>query len=370
VTKLFTAVAVMQLVEEGRLGLQDKLNKYLPDFPPGEKIRIHHLLTHTSGLPSFNAREKPFIGFQEVTGLIKALSPNFEPGEGFEYSNSGYALLAGIIEKVTGEAYEDYVQRRIVASAGMMHSGMVPNDPASTIGGLAVGYSLSGSGGLQPSQPDGPKGKGEGSLFSSAEDMLCFSRALLGGRLVSQKALDQMFLPFKEAHGMGCIVEDYRGWKVVSHPGGMQGVRASYKAFLKPGSQVVVIDLFNTDFMLSHLVDGQVEKIALGEPGEPIFSLNPSRIGSFRALAGTYEISADETFQITVEGDQIHYQEPGQQKRRALPFSETALFVKDINSRFHFTVSKTSGDITYRGFYGTPAGALMVEGRRIQKEDR
>jgi CubicO group peptidase (beta-lactamase class C family) len=369
VTKMFTAVAILQLAEGGRLRLEDKLSRYLPDFPPGDNITLFHLLTHTSGLPSYDAREKPFIDFQGVIGLIRALPLKFHPGESFEYSNSGYGLLAYVIEKVSGESYESYLQRHVFAPTGMTQSGMIPLDAAGKVDGLALGYSLNESGGLQLSEPEGPKGKGEGSLFSTAADMLRFSRALFGGRLVSPKTLERMAQPFKEAHGLGCIVEGCHGWRAVSHPGGMQGVRTSFKTFLKPDGRVVVIDLFNIDFMLSQLVDAEIEKIALGERAEPIFNRKPSRVEAFRRLAGTYEISADETFQITVAGGRIFFQEPGQPRHDAFPFSDTALYVRETNSRYRFTADQASGAVTFVGFIGTPAGAFMVDGRRIREAD-
>lgn len=368
VTKMFTALAIMQLVESGKLDLQDKLIRYLPDFPPGEKITIFHLLTHTSGLPSYVARENRFVDFTGVIGLIKALSLKFEPGANFEYSNSGFALLAYIIEKVSGQAYEDYLQHHVFTPAGMGQSGMIPNEPDTTIGGLARGYSLNESGGLELSEKRGPAGKGDGALFSTAGDMHKFNRALFGGKLVSPKTRERMFQPFKQSHALGCIVEDHRGWKVVHHPGGTQGVRTNFKTFIDQKNKVTVVNLFNTDFMLSHLVDEQIEKIALGEPWKPVFQPDKSWIDSFKKFAGTYEIAPDDIFKITIENNQLFYHDHKQKKYAAFPFSETSFFIKGLNSRYHFALDKKTGGITFVGFIGTAQGAFMVEGKQTKNQ--
>jgi CubicO group peptidase (beta-lactamase class C family) len=211
ITKMFTAISIMQLYERGKLDLQDKLIKYLPDFTPGNKITIYNLLTHTSGLPSYYALGKNHADFKEVISWIKALSLKFEPSTDFEYSNSGYALLAFVIENISGLTYEDYLRHNIFIPCEMNHSGMIPLDPALTARDLAKGYSTNESGGLQRSEWRGPLGKGDGALYSTSGDMYKFSKALFNHTLLSPKYLELMFKSVKQSHGIGCIVEDYKG---------------------------------------------------------------------------------------------------------------------------------------------------------------
>jgi hypothetical protein len=126
--------------------------------------------------------------------------------------------------------------------------------------------------------------------------------------------------------------------------------------------------LFNTDFMLSALVDEQIEKIALGEPWKPIFRLNKSSVNSFKIFAGTYEISADDVFRITVENDKIYYQGNDKKKYAAFPYNETSIYIKETNSRYRFTLDKKSEGISFVGFIGTPVSTFMVEGKRIKNK--
>jgi CubicO group peptidase (beta-lactamase class C family) len=130
ITKQFTAAVIMQLQEEGKLSVQDKLSKYYPGFANGDKITIEHLLTHTSGI--YNYTNDTTLMKSDVTKhysqsqmveMFKKYPPDFEPGTKWNYSNSGYSLLGYIIEKVTGKTYEKVVRERILQPLGMFHSG-------------------------------------------------------------------------------------------------------------------------------------------------------------------------------------------------------------------------------------------------------
>lgn len=366
ITKMFTALAIMQLVERGQLRLEDRLSQYIPDFPSGERISIYHLLTHTSGLPSYNSLEK-YANFQALIGRIKTLPLKFDTGASFEYSNSGYALLTFVIEKISGVTYEDYMKRNIFVPCQMIHSGIIRTDGPMPSAPQAVGYSLTGSGRLQRSELRHNVAKGDGALFSTTGDMFKFNRALFNNSLVSKKSRDMMFRPFKEQYGIGFLVEDYNGWTAIWHPGGKQGARTKFTTYIKPNHKVTVVSLFNTDFMLDYLVEEQIEKIALGELGKPIFSRNASFIRPLKKFTGTYEIEPGDTFTITVDKGRIYYQGQGQERYEAFPFNDRSIYIKNINSRYHFREDKTNKKITAVGFIGTSATAFMVEAQLIKK---
>ncbi len=144
-TKAFTAAAVLQLEEKGLLQLEDPLSRFFPDYPSAEKIKIHHLLTHTSGIPSFTSlKEYSRFKLNATTPLktIEFFKPqplSFEPGTNFAYSNSGYILLTAIIEKVSGRSYADYLRENIFLPLNLLDTTY--DDPNLIIRHRALGYS-------------------------------------------------------------------------------------------------------------------------------------------------------------------------------------------------------------------------------------
>ncbi|MCG7852130.1 MAG: beta-lactamase family protein [Methanosarcinaceae archaeon] len=371
ITKMFTAISILQLYERGLLDLKDNLNKYIPDFPKGDKITIYNLLTHTSGIPSYNSVKEENATFNELIGKIKELERKFEPGEDVDYSNSGMVLLTYIIEKVSELPYEEFVKENIFKPCKMHQSGILPSDSLTIINNLANGYTFDETGRIQRAKRAKQGGKGAGALYSTTFDMYKFSKVLFNETLISSKTLEVMFNQFKQINdqpfALGCFVQNYNGWKVVWHDGGIVGIRTLFKVYIKPDSKVTVIYLFNTDFMLSNYIGDQIGKIAISEPWRPVFYKDQKLIDSFEKYIGTYEIASDDTFKITIKNDQLFYQENNQKKYAALPFSESSLFIKELNARIHFAEDRKTGKVTFTGYFGTSVSAFMVNGNRIKK---
>jgi len=128
ITKQFTSVSILMLMDQGKLSLQDPLSKYIADFPRGNEITLHHLLNHTSGiksytnLPEFRTKTRLDISPEEIISNFKSLPLEFNPGEKYEYTNSGYVLLGYIIEKLSGMSYEEFIQKNIFDKLGMRNS--------------------------------------------------------------------------------------------------------------------------------------------------------------------------------------------------------------------------------------------------------
>src|SRR5256885_14221378 len=196
--KMFTAVAVAQLVQAGKLAFGDSVGKHLPDYPNkevAEKVTIHHLLTHTSGLgmywnDKFMAQREKLLTVAAHLPLFASDPLAFPPGEKFQYSNAGYMLLGAIIERVSGQDYYSYVQEHIYKPAGMNDTGFY--DPAKETPNLAVGYTkMSPDGQPQAEIRDntsireirgGPAGGG----FSTAPDLVKFQQALFSYKLLDK----------------------------------------------------------------------------------------------------------------------------------------------------------------------------------------
>jgi CubicO group peptidase (beta-lactamase class C family) len=234
ITKQFTAASILLLEERGKLKVDDPVKKYVPDAPPAwDKITIFNLLTHTSGIPNFT-------GFPDYATTEALPSPaektiarfrdkplDFEPGSKYSYSNSGFVLLGYLVEKISGESYEKFLQENIFTPLGMKDSGYDSN--SDVIARRASGYAPGGRGGplvnagfVHMTIPGGA-----GGLYSTTEDLLKWERGLFGGKVLSAASLQKMTSPFKDDYAFGLLVRTEQGRKQIWHNGGIQGFNTS-----------------------------------------------------------------------------------------------------------------------------------------------
>lgn len=221
VSKNFTAAAILRLEEKGLLSTKDLLSKYIPDFTRANEITVHHLLTHTSGIPNVNDM-KEYAEASRITQtpeslvlLFKSSPLNFNPGDKYSYSNSNYNVLAYIIEKVTGKLYGDFLQDEFFKPAGMQNTDHHQKANL-TIKNCAVGYQSDGNFGLEKSEYlDWSSKTGNGSLYTTANDLLKWDRMLASGKALSKASLDKMYTNHKANTGYGCFVKDHLNRKRV-----------------------------------------------------------------------------------------------------------------------------------------------------------
>lgn len=252
--KMFTAVAIAQLAERGKLSFDDPLSKYLPDFPDAEaaqKIRIKHLLTHTSGLGSYFNQEfressrARWRTVDQMMELAKGDSMAFEPGTRWAYSNTGFLVLGKVIEKVTGQSYYDYVRENVFRPAGMTSTDSYELDRVTP--NLALGYEkeftddgVSFRNNLfEHVIRGGPAGGG----YSTVEDLLRFDQALRSNKLVGAEYVQLLLSPKPELnsprYGYGFGVDTER--QIVGHSGGFPGISSNLDMFLGSGYTAVVL---------------------------------------------------------------------------------------------------------------------------------
>ncbi|MBQ4898782.1 beta-lactamase family protein [Paenibacillus sp. Marseille-P2973] len=244
VTKQFTALAIMQLQEQGKLNVNDPVHTYLPDYPHSDQITIHHLLTHTSGIPNLTE----FPNYLETMGQPVTVEQNlsifknepleFEPGSEFRYSNSGYILLGAIIEQVSKQTYEDYVSEHIFKPLGMNDSGF--RDGESTDPKYAVGYMNILNEPLQALPIDMSVPYSAGAMLSSIDDLHKWDQALNTEQLINKSLADAMFTPFKDQYAYGWVVMD-GGRKIYFHNGGINGFTAYIKRYVLDDMTVIVL---------------------------------------------------------------------------------------------------------------------------------
>jgi CubicO group peptidase (beta-lactamase class C family) len=257
VTKPFTAIATLMLVEAGKLQLNDPASKYHPDLGLDDRITVAHLLSHTSGMPDFGSIEgyghdriHAPIRPEELFKAAKGQKLLFEPGSEFRYSNLGYALLAGIVAKVSGQTWDAFVEQRIFAKSGAKHSTY--GGRRRVVPGLVTGYEKPGDGPWRRSRPlSFTRGYGLGGLLSNVDDLAAVDAALRAGKLLKPETVATMHRAPKLASGktsryaLGWIVQRIRGHELVFHSGGIYGWRAMIVR--APEERVFVAVLSNRD---------------------------------------------------------------------------------------------------------------------------
>jgi CubicO group peptidase (beta-lactamase class C family) len=252
VGKQFTATAVMMLVEEGKLGLADKISKYLEDTPEAWKeITVRHLLTHTSGIKTYSPKDLNFRQDYTEAELVKKAASfrlDFPPGEKWRYSNTGYVLLGVIIRKASREFYGDFLHKRVFLPLGMETARII--NEADIVPNRAAGYRMV-KGELKNQEWVSPSlnTTADGSLYLTVLDMAKWDAALYTEKLLKHASLEQMWTPVKttdgKAHpyGFGWQVRVVRGQKVIEHGGAWQGFVTAIVRY--PDDKLTVIVLTN-----------------------------------------------------------------------------------------------------------------------------
>ena len=254
ISKLITAVAVMQLEEQGEIDLTKVVGTYLPDYSNAtirDTATVAHLLTHMAGIPPFYGNDfmkTDKLRYQKVADFVPLFAEKeliASPGEKYQYSGSGFVLLGMIIEQVTGMDYYDYVEQHIFEKAGMHHSLAIPMD--SIVTHKANGYTCLWGDQSYFSRNDYyiAKASPAGNHYSTAEDLFLFSKALRNGTLISAKTLAKLITPkvkgFNTHLGYGIDIDQRYDEQIIGHSGGWFGVRTELMDFMASGYTVVVL---------------------------------------------------------------------------------------------------------------------------------
>jgi CubicO group peptidase (beta-lactamase class C family) len=248
--KMVTAVATLQLVEAGRIVLDDPIGKYLPNYPNAEvasKVTVRHLLTHTGGTgdifgPEFDRNRLTLREHGDYVELFGSRGPAFEPGSRFEYSNYGFVLLGAVIEAVTGQSYYGYVRTNVFQPAGMTSTDSLPE--SEPVPDRAVGYMRSGDHWVPNTDTLPWRGTAAGGGYSTVGDLMRFAQALGSGTLISPAMLAEATHPQAEQYGYGFGTGD-NPVPFYGHGGGAPGMNGDLRIYPELG--YVVIALSNLD---------------------------------------------------------------------------------------------------------------------------
>jgi len=345
ITKQFTAVAVLQLVERGKIALGDPITKFLPDYPThGKTITIEHLLTHTSGIQSYTDKPDFLTAAQreytpaQIIDTFRNDPMKFDPGAQWAYNNSGYILLGQIIEKVSGMPYAEYVQKNVLARAGLTHSRYGDNAPI--VPKRVPGYSRNGQAVVNARYINMTFPYAAGALLSTVDDLAQWNAALAAGKVVDRKLLDRAWTRYQltsgenTGYGYGWAVGELSGERVIQHGGGIFGY-TSFELWM-PDRDLYTAILSNSDSpeMDPGYVAGLLALQAIGKPW--VTSTIAMSADELAAYTGVYRVDANTTRTLTLEDGRLYSQRSGGPRAAITPVAKDTFGFSNSFTRMTF----------------------------------
>ncbi|HEY0511756.1 MAG TPA: serine hydrolase [Thermoanaerobaculia bacterium] len=346
VTKQFTAAAVLMLQERGKLSVEDDVTQYLPGYPThGQTITLHHLLTHTSGIPNLTGlpewwpRVREDLTVQQLIDIFKDKPLEFRPGEKVSYSNSGYILLGAVIEKVSGKTYEDFVEQEIFAPLGMKRSRYA--HATEVVPGRVAGYDQTEAGYKVAEYVSMTQPYAAGALLSTVDDLALWVEGLYGGKLLKQASLERMTTPLvlgsgpSTKAGYGLQISDEDGARIVEHGGGLPGFSSHLLSL--PGQRLVVAVLSN-GFGKEPSLETLTYRVAMKALGKPVedrraVDLDPATLDEY---VGAYRFGETLSRTISREGNKLFARRTGGDRHEILAASRDDFFYREVDNRIHF----------------------------------
>ncbi len=371
ITKQFTAVAVLMLVQEGKVSLSDDLTKYLSDYPTGgRKITVTQLLNHTSGIKSYTDMDdfteiwRKDMTLTELIDHFKNEPFDFEPGEKWEYNNSAYIIAGAVIEKASGMSYADFIEKRIFQPLGMTDSYYDVSDRV--IPRRIRGYGRGEAEGTFSNAPylSMTLPYAAGSLMSTVADMGKWDEALYTEKLVKKDLLKLAWTPTKlnngsmTHYGYGWGLNQMDGHQFVYHSGGINGFVTN--GIRVPDAHLYVISLSNNNVNDPVNLTYQIAQTVLGIANE---QLKPIEITD-KQLAdyvGVYELdSPDKWRHITLESNQLYSQRSGSERFKVFAYGKDRFYFEDHPTRLLFERNKAGKVTTLKPVQPMPFGTDEV----------
>lgn len=345
ITKQFTAVSILMLMEQGKLNLNDDITMYIKDYPThGHKITIHHLLTHTSGIKSYTSMEKwenewrkdyeplEFIEFFQNEPM------DFAPGEEYRYNNSAYFMLGYIIEVASGQTYQEFIEENIFKPLGMKSSYY--GSMADIIPNRAYGYQMDGkivnAEYLSLTQP-----YAAGSIMSTVGDLYIWNRAIRSYKLITKESTNLAFTNYtlnngeNIDYGYGWGFNEINGSPTIEHGGGIFGYQTN--GIYLPDEDVFVAVFANSDFHNPGVVSTKMAAIAINKPfpdRNDVIEVEPEKL---EQLVGVYEFEDGSTRIITLDSNQMYSQRDGGPKFKIYPQKGDSFWYENSFANIRFT---------------------------------
>jgi CubicO group peptidase (beta-lactamase class C family) len=363
ITKQFTAMAVLLLEQQGKLKVADPVCKYVESCPAAwQPVTLHHLLTHTSGIPNFTSfpdyKKTMMIPSPplETVKRFTAKPLDFDPGSKHSYSNSGYVLLGLVIEKVAGESCSAFLTKNILAPLGMSNTGY--DNTSDVLPMRASGYERKGSTLVNAPYLDMTIPHAAGSMYSTTLDLMTWDVALNNHRLLNEENYKRYFTPALSGYAYGWNVAQRDGVEVISHGGGINGFATTILRL--PARKLVVVALSNVTPSQVGRLGQDLLKLALGQSVEVPKAPPAVRVPveTLKQYVGVYEISPAFLLTITLEGETLITQATGQGKFAVHPRNETTFSPKEFEAEIVFqrdATGKVTGLVVNQGGGQTPA---------------
>jgi D-alanyl-D-alanine carboxypeptidase len=369
VTKQFTSAAIMRLVEQGKVSLDDDVTRYVPNAPvQGQKVLVRHLLNHTSGIPSytdvgpaFGRRVRLDLSPDSLLAIVRTDSLQFEPGSHFYYNNTGYYLLGMIIEKVTGRKYGEYLNETFFTPHGLSSTMYCSVSPI--IKRRAHGYERSPNGLVNASYISMELPYAAGSLCSTVGDLVAWTRLLHSEKIVSAPSFQAMTTPVKlpvprpMSYGFGLVSDTLGSHRRIQHGGGINGFISSLAHY--PNDSLTIVVLANTAPAPSDQLADDIARVVFGMPARtaPARPADlPIAADESARLAGNYRLywpdGGRRPTRIYVENNQLMFQIEGQPALKMLKQAEPNTFALSNQPgrvRFDIVNGKVVGFVVDRG---------------------
>jgi CubicO group peptidase (beta-lactamase class C family) len=365
ITKQFTAALILILKDDHLLNLNDPISSYLTDYPKkvGDIVTIHQLLSHSSGIPNYTdniavlLRRTESMSPTELISIFEGEPLEFDPGTKFQYSNSNYILLGEIIERVSGQSYEAFLNRRILRPAEMHNTGYARREAGVPI--RAEGYTIEDKEIPAEALPiDFSILHSAGALYSTVEDLYLWNKALQSGSILSPTSMDAMFTSYINGYGYGWMIGNLFGRRHFYHGGFLDGFNSIISFY--PDEQVCIVICSNED-------EAPVEKMAEGlaailfkQPHPKPISKIPALIdpGEFAEYTGVYQ-SEDGIYRfVSLEHDTLFTHRRGQRRQTVFSEAVDTFFFASDNTK-HLAFSRTDS--------GSVKGCTVSDGYRISK---
>jgi len=350
ITKQFTAAIIMELQQEGKVSVKDKLSKYFPGFVNGDKITIENLLTHTSGIHSYTddsvvmkSDVTKHYTQQQMLKLFAGYPPDFEPGVDWRYSNSGYSLLGYIIEKVENKPYEKVVRERIFQPLAMTNSGF-------DFTNLSSPNKTKGYFSLNPKPAPAPIvdstiAYSAGAIYSTVGDLYKWERAIYTNKVLKPESWKTVFTPYKNKYGYGWGIDSLYGKLLTAHSGGIHGYSSYILRF--PQDEVAVIVFDNSSSNAVTAISKNVAAIVFNQPYDVPAARKEISVDTsiLKQYIGEYELAPGFTITVFLAEKSLKAQATGQPSFDLFAEKENVFFLKVVEAKIEF-VKDANGNVT------------------------
>tara|TARA_R110002110_G_scaffold175760_5_gene379483 strand:- start:4157 stop:5812 length:1656 start_codon:yes stop_codon:yes gene_type:complete len=345
ITKQFTAVSILMLIEQNKLSLDDEITAFIPDYPTnGKSITVHHLLNHTSGIKSytdmaiFRESARTDMTPTELIDVFKNEPMDFDPGEEWQYNNSGYILLGYIIEKVSGDSYADFIQENIFDKLGMQHSYY--GSQSAVIPNRASGYQPSENGYKNADYLSLTLPYAAGSIMSTVDDLLIWNQAIHNNTLISKESKEMAFTnhPLNNGkatnYGYGWQPNELNGTPSIEHGGGIFGYNTM--GVYVPSENVYVAVFTNANGNSPTALAVKMAALAIGKPYNQIKQISLSS-AQMEKWVGTYEFDDEVLRFISLKNGNLYSQREGSETFKLIASSESTFGFEDTTNTYIFS---------------------------------